>query len=491
MTDPVVTTSAGRVRGQVRDGVARFLGIPYAAPPVGALRFAAPQAPVPWDGVRPATAFGPTPPASGYRAPFDAILHQVSVPGEDWLTLNVWTPDPGAAGLPVMVWVHGGAFVNGNTATPMYDGTAFARDGVVLVTLNYRLGVDGFALLPGAPANRGLLDQVAALEWVRDHVAAFGGDPARVTVFGESAGAMSITSLMAAPRARGLFARAITQSGATQAAADPADAALVTAELAAALGREATADGLREVPLDDLLVAQRRVSEALALTPDPARFGPTVVASLMAFVPVVDGDLLPQHPLAALAAGASSEVALLTGTTAEEFRFFLVPTGVTAAMTEQSLAGYLAARGVPDAVAAAYRAGRPAASPGDLLAAVLTDAFFRLPALAVVRARRPAGSWVYEMAWGTTHRGLGAAHAMDLPFVFDTLGSDGAAGLTGPNPPQPLAEAMHAAWVRFATTGDPGWSPYGEQRPVMVFDAGSSVQTPAPREGERAVWGAP
>ncbi|MEO7746007.1 MAG: carboxylesterase family protein, partial [Actinomycetota bacterium] len=289
MTGPVVTTASGRVEGQVRDGVVRFLGIPYAAPPVGALRFAAPHPPAPWDGVRPATAFGPTPPSVGYRPPFDAILHQVSVPGQDWLTLNVWTPDPGAGGLAVMVWLYGGAFVNGSTATPMYDGAAFARDGVVLVTVNYRLGVDGFALLPGAPANRGLLDQVAALGWVRDNVAAFGGDPARVTVFGESAGAMSVVSLMAAPRTRGLFARAVTQSGAAQAAADPADAALVTAELGAALGREATAATLADLPIADLLRAQRQVSDTLTLRPDPARFGTSVVASSMAFIPVVDG----------------------------------------------------------------------------------------------------------------------------------------------------------------------------------------------------------
>ena len=490
MTGPVVRTLAGDVEGEVRDGVARFLGIPYAAPPTGALRFAAPQ-PVPaWDGVRPATAFGPTPPSAGYRPPFDAILHQVSVPGEDWLSVNVWTPDPGAAGLPVMMWIHGGAFVNGNAAIPMYDGAAFARDGVVLVTLNYRLGVDGFALLPGSPANRGLLDQVAALAWVRDNVAAFGGDPDRVTVFGESAGAMSVIALMAAPRARGLFARAVTQSGAAQAAADPADAALVTAELAAALGREATAASLREVPVADLLRAQRQVSEALALAPDPARFGASVVASSMAFVPVVDGDLLPQHPLRALAAGASSDVGLLTGTTTEEFRFFVVPSGVAAATTEESLVGYLAARGVPAQVLATYRANRPAAAPGDLLAAVVTDAYFRLPALAVVAARRPAPSWVYEMAWGTDHLGLGAAHAMDVPFVFDGLAAGGAAGLTGPHPPQPLADAMHGAWVRFATTGEPGWRPYGEQRAVQVFDGDGAHETLAPRDDERAVWAA-
>ncbi|KQX70019.1 carboxylesterase/lipase family protein [Angustibacter sp. Root456] len=481
-------TQHGRVRGEQHQGVARFLGVPFAASPTGPRRFAAPTPPAPWDGVRPATAFGATPPCPGYRPPVDEILYQPTVPGDDWLTVNVWTPDPGGSGLPVMVWVHGGAFVNGNAAIPMYDGHAFARDGVVLVTFNYRLGVDGFAWFPDAPSNRGLLDQIAALEWVQANIAAFGGDPGRVTVFGESAGAMSITSLLASPRARGLFARAITQSGAAQAAAAPADAALVTAELGRTLGREANASSLADVPVTELVAAQRTVSDALTASFDPERFGPSVVASSMAFIPVVDGDVLPEHPLRALAAGASADVALLTGTTTEEYRFFLVPTGLAAATTEPVLAAFLTSRGVPASVLEVYRAGRPDATPGDLLAALLTDRFFRLPALDVVSARSASRTWVYEMAWRTPHRDLGAAHAVDIPFVFDALDATGADGLVGRGAPQRLADAMHRVWVDFAVTGRPAWRPYDPDRTVMVFDGDGSRTVSAPRDDERAAW---
>src|SRR5215475_11221120 len=184
---PTVSTSCGTLRGQVRDGVASFLGIPYAASPTGSLRFQAPAPPKPWTGIRDVFTYGPTPPKPDYPPPFDTLFAEPNVAGNDWLNLNVWTPDPPGSRLPVMVWIHGGAFANGNSAIPLYDGHAFARDGVVLVTINYRLGVDGFALLPGRPANRGLLDQIAALEWVRDNISAFGGDPQNVTIFGESA----------------------------------------------------------------------------------------------------------------------------------------------------------------------------------------------------------------------------------------------------------------------------------------------------------------
>ncbi len=484
-----VMTQHGRVRGEAREGVARFLGIPYAASPTGPLRFAAPEPPAAWSGVRPATDFGPTPPCPGYRPPIDEILRQPTVPGEDWLTVNVWTPDPGGSGLPVMVWVPGGAFVNGSSAIPMYDGHAFARDGVVLVSLNYRLGVEGFALLPDAPPNRGLLDQLAALEWVQHNIAAFGGDPTRVTIFGESAGAMSVTSLLASPRAHGLFARAITQSGAAQAAASPADAAHVAAELGRVLGREATAGSLAQVAMDDLVGAQRTVSEALTAAPDPDRFGPSVVASSMAFIPVVDGAVLPEHPLQAIAAGAGADVPLLTGTTTEEYRFFLVPTGLAAATTEPVLEMLLSARGVASSVLDVYRGNRPGATPGDLLSALLTDRFFRLPALDVVAARGSSPSWVYEMAWPTPHRDLGAAHAVDIPFVFDTLEASGVDGLVGHRPPRRLADDMHRAWVAFAVGGRPGWRPYAPDRTVMVFDAEGSREVTAPREDERAAWG--
>jgi para-nitrobenzyl esterase len=488
--EPTVTTKYGKIRGQVRDGVASFLGIPYAASPTGPLRFRAPVPPDPWDGVRTADRLGATPPKPDYAAPFDTLLPEPNIAGDDWLTVNVWTPDPGRAGLPVMVWIHGGAFSNGNSAIPGYDGHAFARDGVVLVSLNYRLGIDGFAQLPDAPANRGLLDQIAALEWVRDNIAAFGGDPGNVTIFGESAGAMSVTTLLSVPRAQGLFTRAVTQSGAAQAAADPADAALVTKELGLAIGREPTAASLAEVGLPELIQAQTAVRDALVTQPDPGRFGATIVASSMAFIPVIDGDLVPVHPLAGIAEGAGSAAPLLTGTTTDEYRLFLVPTGIAGQITDEGLDALLPLLGIGSAVADLYRANRPGASPGDVFAALLTDRFFRLPALAVADARAsgPASTYVYEFAWKSPVHGLGACHSLEIPFVFDNLIAEGAEQALGSAPPAALAERMHAAWLAFARDGDPGWQAYDKTCPVMIFDEPGGGVVADPRGDERRIW---
>ncbi|HEX6934068.1 MAG TPA: carboxylesterase family protein [Streptosporangiaceae bacterium] len=514
---PTVSTSCGSLRGHVRDGVASFLGIPYAASPTGSLRFQAPAPPVPWTGVRDAAAFGPTPPKPDYPPPFDTLFAEPDIAGEDWLNLNIWTPDPGASGLPVMVWIHGGAFANGNSAIPLYDGHAFARDGVVLVSINYRLGVDGFALLPGTPANRGLLDQIASLEWVRDNISAFGGDPAKVTIFGESAGGMSVITLLAMPRAAGLFSRAIAQSGAGQAAATPADAALVTGELGRALGAieaagasadaagaglaseavavsdrqaggELTASLLARLDLAVLTSAQAAVRDALAASPDPARFGPSIVASTMPFIPIIDGDSLPEHPLASIAAGSGSAVPLLIGTNTDEFRTFLVPSGMADLVTEEVLATMAGAVGADKDVIDTYRASRPDASAGDLLAALLTDRFFLLPALAVADARADgqAPTYCYEFAW--QHPQVGAGHGLDVPFVFDNLSAEGAELVAGRDAPREVAEEMHAAWIRFAGTGDPGWRPYDASRPVMTFDAGGGRLRHDPRRDEREAW---
>lgn len=491
---PIVTTRTGRVEGVIRDGVSSFLGIPYAASPTGAHRFAAPAPAPAWDGIRACTEFGPTPPAPGYRPPTDDLLYQPAIPGEDWLSVNVWTPDPDAAGLPVMVWLYGGAFVNGNTAIPMYDGHAFARDGVVLVSANFRIGVEGFAALPGAPANRGLLDQVAALRWVQENITAFGGDPDAVTVFGESAGAMSITTLLTMPSARGLFTQAIMQSGSVQAAASPQDAALVTAQLAAALDLEAdaaTAQALAELDPADVLAAQVAVSDALAAGPDPELFGASIAASAMAFIPVVDGEALPVHPMVAIAGGACGDVPVLTGTTSEEFRLFIVPAGLADAIDEDALTAMAAQAGADEAALARYRDNRPEATPGDVFAAIITDRYFRMPMIGMLDARRAAGgapAWVYEFGWGTTHRGLGAAHGMELPFVFDNLDAKGADWLTGPGAPQPLADELHATWVRFAASGDPGWKAYDDERIVMTFDEAGAREVADPRGDERTLW---
>ena len=483
-----VSISSGRVSGQEHGGVTRFLGIPYAASPTGALRFRVPAPPPAWDGILDAGAFSATPPKPDYAAPFDGLLPEPDIPGEDWLTVNVWTP--GGAGLPVMVWIHGGAFSNGNSAVPVYDGHAFARDGVVLVTLNYRLGVDGFAFLPGAPANRGLLDQIAALEWVRDNIAAFGGDPGNVTIFGESAGAMSVTTLLSIPRARGLFAKAITQSGAAQCAGDPADATLVTGELGLALGLEPTAANLAEVDLPKLIEAQATVRDALTAQPDPARFGASIATGPMPFIPVIDGDLIPAHPMAAITAGSGADVPLLTGTTSDEYRLFLVPSGIAAEITDEFLAGMLADLGISPAVAGLYRSNRPAATAGDILAALLTDRFFRLPALAVAEARigGPAPTYVYEFAWQSPLGGLGACHSLEIPFVFDNLSATGFGHVIGPNRPQPLADQMHRAWISFARRGDAGWRAFDEAYPVRVFEGADGAVELDPRGDERRSW---
>lgn len=495
---PTIQTKYGTVRGQVRDGVTSFLGIPYAASPTGALRFRAPVPPEPWAGIRDAVAYGPTPPKPDYPKPFDTLFAEPNIAGDDWLNLNVWTPDPDSAGLPVMVWIHGGAFANGNSAIPLYDGHAFARDGVVLVSINYRLGVDGFARLSDAPANRGLLDQVAALEWVRDNIGAFGGDPAKVTIFGESAGGMSVITLLAMPRAAGLFAGAIAQSGAAQAAAAPADAALVTAELGRALeavlgvdgtmGAEVTASGLADVDLPVLIAAQAAVRDALSASPDPARFGASIVASTMPFIPVVDGDSLPEHPLASIVAGSGSTVPLLIGTNSDEFRTFLVPSGMADLITEEVLTTMAAAVGANHEVIDAYRGNRPQATPGDLLAALLTDRFFLLPALAVAEARAgaPAPTYFYEFAW--RHSLVGAGHGLEVPFVFDNLTVEGAELVAGPDAPHDVAADMHAAWATFASTGHPGWPALDASRPVRIFDAGGGGVRNDPRRDEREIW---
>ena len=324
---------------------------------------------------------------------------------------------------------------------------------------------------------------------MRDNIAAFGGDPGNVTIFGESAGAMSVTTLLSIPRTRGLFARAITQSGAAQAAAQPADAALVTKELGRVLGLDATAANLAAVPLPKLIEAQTVVRDALAAQPDPARFGASIVDSSIPFPPVIDGDLIPRHPLAAITAGAGADVPLLTGTTTEEFRLFLVPTGRGALVNDDLLAVLLSVLGISPPVAELYRSHRPGATPGDLLAALLTDSYFRIPALAVAAARTgPAPTYVYEFAWPSPVAALGACHAMDIPFVFDNLAADGVDRITGPQAPAPLAAQIHAAWVSFARTGAPGWRPFGTDYPVFVFGESGGTLELDPRGDERAIW---
>jgi para-nitrobenzyl esterase len=483
-------TRQGTVAGVQANGVHVFKGIPYAAAPFGPRRMRPPEPPAPWDGVRDCTEFGPTVPKNPYPPPFDGLLPEPSIPGEDCLNLNVWTPDPGDARLPVLVWIHGGAFLNGSGAVPQYDGTAFARDGVVCVTINYRLGADGFLFLDDGIANTGMLDQVAALQWVQDNIASFGGDPALVTVAGESAGAMSVTTLLSMPRTAGLFRRLIAQSGAGQHVLTAATAARVGGYLAERLGVAATRADIAAVPLEQLLAAQSELSREAQTPPaDPARWG-EITTNLMLFEPVVDGDVLPAVPLDGIRAGAGRDVDVMIGTNRDEQRLFMVPTGIINFIDDNLLQMAAAFDGLGETAVPTYRANRPGASAGDLLAVLSGDWFFRIPAIRVAEARAESPTWVYEFAWPTPLLGgtLGACHALEIPFVFDALHTDGADLLVGPEPPEQLAETMHGAWVSFASVGDPGWDRYTPAgRSTMVFDAESAVVTD-PRGDERRLW---
>ena len=490
MATAAVKVAQGELRGHLRGGIRTFLGIPYAQSPFGELRFAPPVPAGAWPGVLDAFEFGPTAPKPGYSPPFSDLLPEPAVDGLDCLNLNVWAPTD-AVDRPVLVWVHGGAFVNGSSAVSLYDGSAFARDGVVFVSLNYRLGVDGFGSIADCVDNRGLLDQLAALTWVRDNIAAFGGNPGNVTVAGESAGAMSVGALLAMPAASGLFRRAILESGAADHVLRASTAAAVTSALAERLRVEPTAAGFGSIDIDLLVEAAQELSAEIGASRDPALWH-EITVNAMPFEPVVDGSTLPTGPLEAISAGSGKEVDILIGTNAEENALFLVPTGIFDLIDRPGLREACSALGGDvDKIIDVYESARPGAAPGQLLNDVMTDWFYRIPAIRLAEARQRNGSqtFMYEFAWRSPEFDgrLGACHALEIGFVFDNLADPAGRPLAGPHPPQSLADEMHSAWVRFVSEGAPGWPAYGTERTVRIFDESSSTAKD-PRADERGVW---
>ncbi|HEY6969957.1 MAG TPA: carboxylesterase/lipase family protein [Candidatus Angelobacter sp.] len=493
--NPIVRTRSGKVRGTVVNGVYTFKGISFAAPPYGANRMRPPQPVESWSGVRDALNFGPKSFQPPYPPVIDpSVLPELAGPGEDCLNLNIWSPDPGAAGLPVMVWIPGGGFeFHATSASPWYDGSRFARDGIVCVTINYRVGAEGFLYLGNGSGNFGLLDQIAALEWVRDNIAAFGGDPNNVTVFGESGGAISLAMLLAIPRAEGLFRRAIAQSGAAHCVLSEESGCLVGLRLAKKLGVEATLEAIAALPVDRVLAAQEALKADLIARPDPQLWGKELVASMMLWQPVVDGKIIPRPPIERIAAGAGADVDVIIGTNIDEQRLFLVP-GSIDLMTPEALAGAVAMYGLPvEKMLTAYRAAYPKASAGDLFAAIQTDWYWRIPAIRLADAHaknaKNASTYMYEFAWRTPllNGRLGACHGLEITFVFDTLGK-GTEGVLGADPPQKLADIVHAAWVAFARTGNCGWPRYDlNRRTTMRFDIEPGV-VDDPRRPERTLW---
>jgi para-nitrobenzyl esterase len=489
---PVVQLKDGAVRGFASSGVAAFLGIPYAAAPFGANRMRPPQPVQAWAGERDATAYGPTVPKGDYPPQYALLFPEEVIPGEDCLNLNVWTPDPGAAGLPVLVWIHGGSFMNGSGSVGAYDGSAFARDGVVCVTINYRLAAEGFLFLGDGGANLGLLDQLAALRWVQENITAFGGDPGRVTVAGESAGAMSVTTLLSMPLSAGLFGQAIAQSGAGAHTLTEAEGTMVGGYLAAALGVPADRDAIRAVPLERLVQAASDLVVEVQTNPDPARWG-QLTLSLLPFAPTVDGTVLPAAPLTSIAAAQGGNVPLLIGSNRDEARLFLVAAGTIDLVDEPTLSFAAGAYGLSGAGLDVYRGNRRGARPGDLLAAVITDWFFRVPSIRVAEARAAAGArntWMYRFdhPQPADNHGFGACHAAEIPFAFGTAARAELRPLIGDSPSQAVADSTHRVWLAFITDGDPGWAPYDPDRRTTGVLTESVIPVDDPAGDERALW---
>lgn len=486
MESPVVTLPAGAVRGANDGAIERFVGIPYAAPPTGERRFAAPQPVEPWSGERDCTLPGPNAPQRIRGFPgldVQVLIGKGWVEGDDYLTLNLWRPARATGPLPVMVFIHGGGFVVGSKDAPVQDGSTFARDGVICVTINYRMGIDGFLPIPGVPTNLGLRDQIAALAWVRDNIAAFGGNPGNVTVFGESAGAMSLANLIASPLAKGLFRRAIIESGHGAMTRDIAVARRLVGKLARLLGVSADKPGFASVlPGERMIDAIEKVNMPTTRIDLRDATGLEPVFGISRFVPVHGDDVLPQRPLDALKNGAGAEVDVLIGTNAEEMNLYLVPTGVRDKLG-RLLSWFVLRRSIPKAwaILKAYGMGT-GKKPGQALTDAMNDLVFRWPARRFAEEHR-GRTHFYEFDWRSPMFGgeLGAAHGMEIPFVFDTLATaTGEQGLCGTDPPQDLAARIHALWVQYATDGTLPWPEFDRTaRNVHRLSADETISEPA------------
>lgn len=395
--------------------------------------------------------------------------------GDDFLILNIWKPSGAASGLPVMVFIHGGSFTGGSGAADVYDGSAFAKAGIVCVSINYRLGVEGFLPIPGAPTNLGLRDQIFALKWVQANIAAFGADAGNVTVFGESAGAMSVANLVVSPLAKGLFRRAIVQSGHGDLVRPIPVAQRLVTKLAKMLGVKPTVDGFRSRSIGDAVKALRKVSQPMARIDLRNAEGREPAFGLSRFLPVYGDDVLPELPMTALKNGAGADVELLIGTNTEEMNLYFVPSGVRRKIGK-FVANFAVKRSEPKAkeILKAYGINDRNRRPGDAFTEALTDLVFRQPARRFARAHR-GRTHVYEFAWRSSayDSQLGACHGLELPFVFDTLSTvSGPRGLAGGNPPQDLAKRINKIWADFAKTGELPWPAYDEQRLTCTLDTG-------------------
>jgi para-nitrobenzyl esterase len=500
--EAVVTTTAGKIEGSYTDDLYVFKGIPFAEPPVGELRWLPPQPVKPWDGVRPAKEYGRAAPQNPMPVNPPGADTEVGQQDESCLFLNVWTPGLDDALRPVMVWIHGGAFIIGSGMEPSSHGGNLAAHGdVVVVSMNYRLGPLGFMNLKEvtggripATGNEGLLDQVAALEWVRDNIKAFGGNPDNITAFGFSAGGMSIGCLLGMPAARGMFHKGINQSGAAN-TVSPLDPAVKISEhylqVLGLSGRDV--EPLRALTYQKLLAGLMQLRMRLLETEHV----------ITPFQPVVDGQVIPELPIEAIRKGSARDVITLAGTSLEEWKGLSVGEPGIRELDEASLRARLErllTREIAIELIDGYREARRKrgvpASPFEVLSAIQTDLMFRIPTLQLVEAQRdnsqPAYNYLFTYESPLEGGIHGACHGLDRRFIFGTY-DDPVCG-TGPAV-EKLSRKMQDAWLAFARTGDPScasigkWPIYGEERLTMLLDKDCRVEA-APYEDERRIWDA-
>ncbi|MFC1838907.1 carboxylesterase/lipase family protein [Thermodesulfobacteriota bacterium] len=498
--EAIVNIRSGEIEGVLEDGVFSFKGVPYAAPPVDNLRWLPPQPVAPWEGVRPAKEYGAISPQNELPGG-EIIPGKIEEPqDEDCLFLNVWTKGLDDGRRPVMVWIHGGAFIIGSGTEAMYrNGNIVTRGDVVLVTINYRLGALGFMNLNEITGGKipatgceGFLDQVAGLEWIRDNIEAFGGDPDNITVFGESAGGMSIASLMSMPLAKGKFHKAILESGAGNTVCSLEEGVEAVAKFLDILGLKGKdADALRSLTTEQILDTQQKLGIYMMET--EGRITP--------HQPVVDGVVLPGVPIEAIEKGSAADIKTLAGTNLEEFKLFAATDPTLHNIDDEGMVNRLKRLIPPEQVSkvvSAYRKARESrgenTSPKEILTAIQTDLMFRVSCLKLVEAQcnnnQPAYNYLFT--WKSPMMGgiLGACHALEIGFVLGNYNDSFCGSGTDA---EELSRKMQDAWIAFALTGDPSceslgkWEPYCDNRTTMIFDRDCRIEN-APYEEERAIW---
>ena len=491
----IVETNSGKIQGYIDNGLQIFKGIPYTAPPIDELRFSPPKPAEPWNGVLDATNFGPFP-LQGASA-LEMFLGRASPQSEEnCLTLNIWTPSTDDADRPVMFWIHGGGFINGGSSVPVYDGLNLAKRGnIVIVTINYRLGALGYLYIPDVTANVGQLDQIAALRWVHENIANFGGNPKNVTIFGESAGGEAVVTLLAMPAAKGLFQHVISQSGPmiydASAGKKSSDRLMSLLNI-----EEGDIDSLRKVPAKKIIRAQNKITNQ-ARIPD-----------LIPFCPRIDGKTLPKHPLEVLRSDSANNADLIIGSNETEMKLFTVLDPRMSKMDADGMRKYINAianllgqdEKKADELINLYKEIRKdLRTPLDIMDVIGTDFVFRIPAIRISEAHHThqPNTYNYLFTWPSPafNGQFGACHAVEIPFVFGTINAPMMDQLVGKGPAaDTLKEKIMDTWIAFARDGNPNhdgipkWPSYdAEKRATMLMGKKFEVVN-ALFDAERAAW---